>query len=217
MKRYKTALWSALLAITAIAGIGLEYVLRMITEIMIYGAEMGAWSVPQNILYRLAICVIWGAISALLIYLAKEECDFDIFKSGKKMTATQWMIIGEIIVGSLIVSCMSWNGSKVIYEFISNGWIKFIFQYIFYLFEMVLVTLVLVFGQRAFEQLFRQRMIPYGGILIALAWGAYRFVTEGALQGVVSVIMGMAFGCVYLLVNRDIRKAYPILFVMFAV
>lgn len=217
MKRYKTALWSALLAVTAIAAIGLERVLCMITEMMIYGAEMSAWSVPQHILYRLVICLIWGAISVTLVFLAKDECDFDIFKSGNKMTATQWMLIGEIIVGSLIISCMNWNGSKIIHEFLANGWIKFIFQYIFYLFEMVLVTLILVFGQRAFEQLFRQRNIPYGGILIAIAWGAYRFMNDGIAQGVISMLMGLAFGCVYLLVNRDIKKAYPILFVMFAI
>ncbi len=217
MKRYKAALWSALLAVTAVAAIGLERVLCMITEMMIYGAEMSAWSVPQHILYRLVICLIWGAISVTLVFLAKDECDFDIFRSGNKMTATQWMLIGEIIVGSLIISCMSWNGSKIIHEFLANGWIKFIFQYIFYLFEMVLVTLILVFGQRAFEQLFRQRNIPYGGILIAIAWGAYRFMNDGIAQGVISMLMGLAFGCVYLLVNRDIKKAYPILFVMFAI
>ena len=81
---------------------------------------------------------------------------------------------------------------------------------------MVLVLLILVFSQKAGELWFRNKNIPYGGIVIALTWGVAHFFTKGVLSGILGMAAGIAFGFVYLLVNRDIKKAYPILFVMFA-
>ena len=80
---------------------------------------------------------------------------------------------------------------------------------------MVLVLLIIVFGQEAFEQWFHSRHIPYGGMLAAVTWGAAHFFTKGSSTGVGIMISALAYGCVYLLVNRDIRKAFPVLFLMF--
>ncbi|MCM1258280.1 MAG: hypothetical protein NC307_10580 [Roseburia sp.] len=92
---------------------------------------------------------------------------------------------------------------------------KIVFQYIYYIFETVLVTLILVFGQNAFEKWFRRRNIPYGGIIVAITWGIGHFFTKDISTGIVTMIAGLAFGSVYLLAGRDIRKTYPILWIMF--
>lgn len=115
----------------------------------------------------------------------------------------------------LILSYFDWNGNKVIKEFYANDSVKFIFQYIYYIFETILVMLILVFGQNAFEKWFRKQNIPYGGIIVAIRWGIAHFFTKDIQTGIGTVISGIAFGSVYLLVNRDIRKAYPILWIMF--
>ena len=216
MKRHTTALWFVFLAIMGFATIALEAVLALVLEPIVYGYEMSAWSTPQFIMHWSITCAIWGATSAALIYLAKEKCDFNIFRNGSKMTITQWLIIAGIVVGSLIISCIDWNGAKIVREFMMYGCLKFLFQYIYYLFEMVLITLILVFSQKAGELWFRNKNIPYGGIVIALTWGVAHFFTKGVLSGILGMAAGIAFGFVYLLVNRDIKKAYPILFVMFA-
>ena len=62
---------------------------------------------------------------------------------------------------------------------------------------------------------FHKRNIPYGGMIAAITWGIGHFITKDVTAGIVTVISGLAFGSVYLLVNRDIRKMYPILLVMF--
>ena len=53
------------------------------------------------------------------------------------------------------------------------------------------------------------------GIIVAVTWGIGHFFTKDVLTGIVTVISGLAFGSVYLLANRDIRKTYLILFIMF--
>ncbi|MBR3738918.1 MAG: hypothetical protein IKN04_00485 [Clostridia bacterium] len=119
------------------------------------------------------------------------------------------------MIASLIYSWLDWNGSKVVREFNANGPAKFIFQYIYYCFEAALVLLIIVFGQEAFERWFRCKHIPYGGILAAVTWGIAHFFTKGSAAGVGIMLSALAYGCVYLLVGRDIRKAYPIIWLMF--
>lgn len=204
------------LSLLAFAGLGLEALLAFGIEPWIYGASLGAWTTLQNIVHWVITCILWGGVSWYLIRSAKKEYGFDIFQKGQKMAAWQWALTAVFVIGSLVLSYIDWNGSKVIREFLANGPVKFVFQYIYYVFETVLVTLILVFGQMAFEAWFHRPNIPYGGIIVAITWGIGHFFTKDFVTGVVCMISGLAFGSVYLLVNRDIRKAFPILFVMFA-
>lgn len=203
------------LALLAFAGIGLEIVLAFGIEPMLYGASIGEWTDLQNIIHWVATCILWGLVSWNLVYIAKKKYEFDIFQKGDKMAVWQWLLIAVFVIGSLILSYFDWNGSKVIKEFYANGPVKFVFQYIYYIFETVLVTLILVFGQKAFEKWFHRKNIPYGGIIVAITWGIGHFFTKDILTGIVTVISGLAFGSVYLLAGRDIRKTYPILWMMF--
>lgn len=203
------------LALLAFAGIGLEIVLAFGIEPLIYGTSIGEWTDLQNIIHWVVTCILWGLVSWYLVHFAKKKYEFDIFQKGDKMAVWQWVLIALFVVGSLILSYFDWNGSKVIKEFYANGPVKFIFQYIYYIFETVLVTLILVFGQNAFEKWFHRKNIPYGGIIVAITWGIGHFFTKDILTGIVTVISGLAFGSVYLLAGRDIRKTYPILWIMF--
>lgn len=203
------------LALLAFAGVGLEIVLAFGIEPLIYGASIGQWTDLQNIIHWVVTCILWGLVSWYLVHFAKKKYEFDIFQKGDKMAVWQWVLIALFVVGSLILSYFDWNGSKVIKEFYANGPVKFIFQYIYYIFETVLVTLILVFGQNAFEKWFHRKNIPYGGIIVAITWGIGHFFTKDILTGIVTVISGLAFGSVYLLVGRDIRKTYPTLWIMF--
>lgn len=203
------------LALLAFAGIGLEIVLAFGIEPLIYGTSIGEWTDLQNIIHWVVTCILWGLVSWYLVHFAKIKYDFNIFQKGDKMAVWQWVLIALFVVGSLLLSYFDWNGSKVLKEFYANGPVKFIFQYIYYIFETVLVTLILVFGQNAFEKWFHRKNIPYGGIIVAITWGIGHFFTKDILTGIVTVISGLAFGSVYLLAGRDIRKTYPILWIMF--
>ena len=92
----------------------------------------------------------------------------------------------------------------------------FVFQYVYYLFETMLFLLIIVFGQKALERWFKRENVPYGGIVVALTWGIVHIATKGSVSiGLLSAVSGSLFGVVYLLVNRDIKKAYVLLAFMF--
>lgn len=203
------------LSILAAASLGLEVLLAFWIEPMIYGSPINEWTDFQIIIHWVVTCSLWCAASWRIIRFAKKKYNFDLFQKGSKMTVWQWALVAIFVIGSLILSYFNWNRSKVIKEFYTNGFVKFIFQYIYYIFEVVLVALILVFGQNAFEKWFHKQNIPYGGIIVAMTWGIGHFFTKDIATGIITVISGLAFGSVYLLVNRDIKKAYPILWIMF--
>ena len=58
--------------------------------------------------------------------------------------------------------------------------------------------------------------IPYGGIILGLTWGLAHIFTKGSLAiGLLSAFGGFLFGAAYLFVNKDYRKALPIITLLF--
>ncbi len=89
-------------------------------------------------------------------------------------------------------------------------------QVLYYLVEMVMVLLIIVFGQYAFEKWFKNDKIPYGGILVALTWGLGHWMSKGSLgTGIYTAVGGFFFGSTYLLTGRNIKLSYLFLCIMF--
>jgi hypothetical protein len=204
------------LALCAFAGLGIEAIYAFLLEPIIYSHQMADWNVGQYIIHWIITCTTWGIITYAILEVSKRRYRFDIFIAEGKMKLWQWLCIALCIVLSKCVSYWDWNGFKVVKEFQYNGLLKFIFLYIYYVFETALFTLILVYGQKAFELWFKKESIPYGGIILALTWGLAHIFTKGSISiGLLSALGGFTYGIVYLLVNRDIKKAFPILFIMF--
>lgn len=204
------------LALYAFGGLGLEAIMAFIIEPLLYGSQMNKWLIWQNISHWIMTCILWGIVSVFLIKLSKTKYDFDIFEKATPMKNWQYIVTVICVIFMLVVSYFDWNGFKVIKEYNANGLLKFIFQYIYYVFETVLFMLIIVFGQKAFEKWFKNETIPYGGIVVALTWGLAHIFTKGDITvGVLSALGGFIFGVVYLLVNRDIKKTFFLLFIMF--
>ncbi len=211
-----TGLKFLLLALCSFAGLGVEAIYAFLLEPIIYNAPIGEWTTIQNILHWTVTCITWAIIGAILVKVSKKKYQFDLFESKGSMKIWQRIMIIICIIFMIIVSYIDWNGFKIVKEFNYNGWLKFIFQYIYYIFETVLFTLIIIFAQKACELCFKKENFPYGGIGVALTWGIMHCLTKGSLAvGLLSALSGFIFGVVYLLTNRDMKKTFPILFVMF--
>ncbi len=204
------------LALFAFAGLGVEVIYAYIIEPAIYGGSMQEWSVVQTILHWIITCITWGFIAYFIVKYTYKKYNFNIFESKGTIKAWQWLATGICIALVLISSYIDWEGFKVIHEYQRNGLPKFIFQYIYYLFETVLFLLIIVFGQKACEKWFQNAAIPYGGIAVALTWGMAHWMTKGSLlTGLYTAVCGFSFGVVYLLLNRNIKWTYLVLCIMF--
>lgn len=188
-------------------------------EPLIYGCQMNDWNTAHNIAHWVLTSLCWGICCLLLVKAAKRRHGFDVFAPQKRMAVWQWCAVAVIFAAMLVVSYIDWNGSKVLKEWRYNGWLKFIFQYIYYVFETGLVVLIIVFGQKAFEKWLhngRSVVIPYGGILAGVTWGLVHALTKGSLStGLSLMLISIGYGAVYLLCNRDVKKAYLWILLMF--
>lgn len=205
------------LGMLAFAGLGLEALYAYVLEPMIYGVTMQDWNTSQTIIHWIITCISWGIVSYLLILASKKKYQFNLFETSDKMTKWQWVSVIFCVVIALIASYIDWKGFKVIREFQSKGLLLFVFQYIYYAFETVLFMLIIIFTQKAFEVWYKRKNIPYGGIICGITWGFAHAFTKGSIWiGLEGIVLGFLLGVTYLLVNRDIKKTYIVLFIMFA-
>ena len=153
-------------------------------------------------------CVIWGAVAVLLAGLSKRKYDFDVMSYKDRPSIKKSLITIFIIVAVIVLKSFLWSGFKPVQEFGYFGLTEFIFQYIYYLFETALIVLLIAFGQKFGELAFKRKNVPFGGLLLAVTWGAFHIITQDVSVGIYAIIMAVIYGLVYILMSRNIRYSY---------
>ena len=203
------------LSLYAVAGFCFELLLVLIEQAI--GIDINNSTSLQMISHWTITIIAWIIIGVIITKIGKKTTNFDIWKNTNKKI-NLWQIIAIVLcfVINIAVKYIDWNGFKVVQEFQSRGILLFIFQYIYYIAEGFLISLVIVYGQKACEIWFKKENIPYGGIVLGLTWGLGHILSKGSIiVGLLSIIAGVLFGAVYLLVNRDYKKAFPIITLLF--
>lgn len=198
----------------AILGFSLEFFLVFLEKFIYRQAvRFDNWTI---ISHWLLICIIWYIVIFIIFKYAITRYGFTLKNSQSKTSKWQGIIVTGIVLFSIASKYMSWNGLKILIEFNNLGLLKFSIQYIYYFFETILFTLIIIFGQNSFEKWFKNEHIPYGGIVCALTWGLAHTITKSSLRaGLLGTIGGFFFGTIYLILNRDLLKTFIVLFLMF--
>jgi len=208
-----------LLSLGAYFGMCTEFIHTYGWEPLVFGSSVTDNSAEwQHILYLFIVSLTWGTIAYLLIRTAKNKLGFDVFIKGEKMKLWGIFFAILLIVLSGGSKWLAMGGFKPVLEFQHHGALPFTFQYIYYIFETLMFLLIIVFGQKAFELWTNKRKVPWGGIICGLTFGVTHIISRGQFDlalGIYSTIIGFLFGVAYLLANRDFRKSYIILFLMF--
>ncbi|MBR3468517.1 MAG: hypothetical protein IKH28_02245 [Lachnospiraceae bacterium] len=205
--------------------IGFELLWGFVVEPFLYQRGVNDFNTWQLILHWVVTCSAWGLGALLVVKECKKKSNLDLLGNVRKtpfiskeneIKARQWVLIVIGTIFCLVSTWIDWNGSKVLAEFRSRGPILFPFQYLYYLFEVMLALLIIIFGQMAFEKWFNNNKIPFGGILVALTWGLGHWLTKGSFYaGLYTAVGGFVFGSAYLLTNRNIKLSYVLLCIMF--
>ena len=203
------------LALYAVAGFCFELLVVFIEQAI--GININNGTTLQMIIHWTITIIAWVVIGLFIIKIGKKTTNFDIWQeTQKKMKLWQIVAIVLCFVINIVVKYIDWNGFKVIQEFQARGTLLFIFQYMYYIVEGFLISLIIVYGQKACETWFKKENIPYGGIILGLTWGLGHILSKGSIIiGLLSAVAGILFGAVYLLVNRDYKKAFPIITLLF--
>ena len=203
-------------AIWAFGGLGMEALYAYLLEPVPYGGPMQEWTPGQTIMHWILTCITWGIFAAVLMKKSETKYEFDLFEAkSAKMTLVRLGLCLLFVAAAFWLDYVSWGGFKVYLEWQRRGSLLFVFQYVYYAFEAMLFLLIIVFGQKACEVWFHRENFPFGGIICGLTWGLAHMFTKDILTGILGLVLGVAMGSVYLVVNRDLRKAYVVMFLMF--
>lgn len=209
-------LWYALYAF---AGLGLELVLAGFLEPLLFGWISGeGYADARLIVHWLLTGLCWGCISVGLIYKAGKKLEFKVIAKAKP--DKKGLAIGvPCVLACIILNTIDWGTLKIIGEFQNKGPLLFVFQYIYYLFEVVLVYLIVAFGQRFVEALLKKKsMLPWGGIVLCCTWGAIHILTRQSLAtGIGVMAFALLYGMIYLLFNRNTKYVYIAIAIAFMI
>ena len=209
MKRVdnKEFLWYSLYSF---AGFGLEILLLMIENIFIKEQTTFTTCFHWGL-----TAILWGTISFILYKNSKSKLNFDLVNNNCVGKRNIFFSLVMIII-FLIAKCCFFNSIKSIDEFNNLGIIKFIFQYIYYLFETILILFTISFGQRFFEGISKNKIIPYGGLVLAFTWGLMHILTQNMATGIFAFASAILYGIVYLLLNKNTKYSFIGILLMFS-
>ncbi|MBQ4522000.1 MAG: hypothetical protein IJA10_03500 [Lachnospiraceae bacterium] len=205
-------------AMLAFGGLGLEVLYAYLLEPLFYGHSMKEFTTIECIIHWSVTIITWLVVAYLIVRSAKKNLGFQL-----KGTDSKWSLLGiitsSVLIGlMLVVNYVDVGGLKIIYEFHKLGVLKFIFQHLYYLAEVVLFSLIILFGQNALEKLFGKKNVPYGGIIVGMTWGLAHWFTKGSiLIGLEGLVIGFLFGAIYLFLDRDFKKTYIVLALAFII
>ncbi|WP_235991596.1 hypothetical protein [Facklamia lactis] len=206
-------LWCALYAC---AGFAFELLLVQIEGL--FGLDYRNFAVHESVIHWIVTSLFWILIGFLIIYIGKKTTGYQIVERGKPMVSWQYLALLVCFLVNGFIKYNEWDGFKVLKEWESNGPLLFVFQYMYYIAEGFLITLVIIYGQKAFESWFKNKAFPYGGLMLGLIWGLSHAFTKGELHiGILSAFAGFLFSSVYLLVNRDFMKTFLITTLIFII
>ena len=204
-------LWIALYACAVFA---VELLLSIIESKM--GVDLAAATTKQIIVHWVITTIAWILLGFLVLWIGKKTTGFNIFEKAEMLGTKQYVLVCLCFVICIVASCIDWGGFKPYIEFTNLGALRFIFQYVYYAAEGFLISIVIVYGQKACEVWFNNDKIPFGGIILGLVWGLAHIFTKGSIwTGILAAFGAFLMGASYVFVKKDYRKALPIIILLF--
>lgn len=89
-------------------------------------------------------------------------------------------------------------------------------QHLYYLAEMILCCYMLRVFQKAGENLFKYKNIPYGGIALGVLWGfIVHTISKGISVGLYMLLISVVWGAIYLVSKKNRWLTYFLMTIMF--
>jgi hypothetical protein len=213
------------LALLPFLVLGLDFVILLI-ESLFYGTmHVSTFGAKGIIIHWIYTIIVWGVSVFALIILSKKA-GYNVFENKNNPKLINWIIVGVLVIITAIVSYINWDMqfkplveyNSFINKYNDNGIIMFITQYMYYFIESMLFLAIIVFSQEFGERMFKNKIIPWGGIMCGLTWGLMHLISkENITIGFLLLLVSVFYGVVYLQLKKNIKYAYIIITFMFLI
>lgn len=209
--KWTNYLWLSLLSFGAFM---LEYFSIFIIELMLLNIDVSNYTANQRSVHCIIMAFMWAVVIAVLLLFSQKYFHFPAKENKEdKFCLKNWIITFVCLFGCKILTFIDWHTLKVVGEVQGKNTYQFCAQYLYYAFEVMLVVLIITYGQKAIETLLKKEsLIPFGGIILAVTWGAFHFVSRGVgleiWNGISTMIFSILSGAMYLRLNRKCLYSY---------
>lgn len=191
----------------------LEYFSLFIIEMLILQMDLSNYTASQRSIHHLIMVLIWIIYICSILFYSKKHYKFPSNNKKVNISTKDWIITFLCLAGCKIMTFIDWHTLKVIGEIQGKDAFQYIAQYMYYIVEVLIVLLIVIYGQKAFESLLKKETtIPLGGIVLAMTWGIFHFVSRGVgievWNGVSCIIFSILSGIMYLKLDRNYLYSY---------
>lgn len=181
-------------------------------------AKISEYNTIQSIIHWILTILCWAIMMIVLVKSSEKKLDFRVWNH-EKITTKGIVISLILIIACIALNAYDWGSLKIVGEFQKKELIEFIFQYIYYMFEIGLVFLIVVFGQKFVESLLKKKsMIPFGGIVLGCTWGLIHILTQGSIiTGLGVMVFSLMYGIIYIVLNRNTKYSYLAMVIAFII
>ncbi|MFG6370158.1 MAG: hypothetical protein K1W16_17420 [Lachnospiraceae bacterium] len=209
--RWTKYFWLSLLSFGAFM---LEYLSIFIIEVPLLHVDIQNYTSHQRSIHCIIMTFIWAVFIGMLLLFSKKHYRFPTGRIQEdKISLKNWIVTLACFIGCKLLTFIDWHTLKVIGEAQGKTIFQFSAQYLYYIFEVMLVTLIIIYGQKAVETFLKKESpIPFGGIILAMTWGIFHFVSRGVgieiWNGISTMIFSVLSGEIYLKLNRRWLHSY---------
>ena len=199
-----------LLGALGLIGLHLEYAVLAV-EKLIFSKDYNEFTITESVTHWIIVCVVWGFIGLIMFYIAARVYGLNILKKENKPSSRGIIVMVMLLSSSIGVKYLLLGGWQMAVDFKREGWFQFIFLYIYYLFEAVLLTFGAMFLQEGCERLIKikSEYIPWGGTLLALTWGIIHFLTNFDIKmAIFYTAVAFFIGCAHLAAHKNLYISY---------
>jgi hypothetical protein len=204
-------LWMSLLSFGAFM---LEYLSIFVIEVIFLHVDIQNYTMQQRSIHCMIMVFMWAFFISVLLLFSIKYYHFPV-KGNKRdiISLENWIVTLACFIGCKIMTFIDWHTLKIIGEAHGKTVFQFCMQYLYYIFEVMLVFLIIIYGQKAIETLLKKESpIPFGGIILAMTWGVFHFVSRGVgleiWNGISTMIFSALSGVMYLRLNRKYLYCY---------
>lgn len=204
-------LWLSLLSFGAFL---LEYFSIFVIELVFLHVDIGNYTANQRSVHCIIMAFMWAVVITVLLLFSQKYFHFPARENKEeKIPLKNWIITFACLICCKILTFIDWHTLKVVGEVQGKNTYQFCAQYLYYIFEIMLVLLIIIYGQKALETLLKKESsIPFGGMILAVTWGAFHFVSRGAgleiWNGISTMIFSVLSGVMYLRLDRKCLYSY---------
>ena len=209
--RWTKYFWLSLLSFGAFM---LEYLSIFVIEAIVLHVDIQNYTAHQRSVHCIIMSFMWAVFIGILLLFSKKHYRFPTRGNQEdKISLKNWIITLACFTGCKIMTFIDWHTLKVIGEAQSKTIFQFCAQYLYYIFEVMLVILIIIYGQKAVETFIKkENSIPFGGIILAMTWGIFHFVSRGVgieiWNGISTIIFSVLSGLIYIKLNRNWLYSY---------